>query len=359
MLVSLLAAAAVAASPQLITHPDWRKRPTGNDLARVYPAYAAQHHISGRAEMNCIVDVHGLLESCQVTSESPSGEGFGAAALLLAPTFSMNPAFGPNGPVPARINIPITFLMSGSAPTSTPSESPYGGGSRLSPLKSDASYANYGKTLIVHPVWATAPSFADVGAAYPAEAAGAAGHVVLQCRVVRDGALKICSTFAEEPRGKGFARAAQTLVPRFRMSAESLPAKDSGPAYVDVPFLLIDPSSVEFKQRRIGAPTWRLALDPTKVAQVFPAAAAAKGITTGRGVAKCSVAADGALTDCQEMPGDPDGMGFSHSAVVIASAMAMNPWTDEGGPVDGATIALPIRFNLAAGAPAAAASPSK
>jgi hypothetical protein len=43
-------------------------------------------------------------------------------------------------------------------------------------------------------------------------------------------------------------------------------------------------------------------------------------------------------------------LGFSHSAVVIADAMAMNPWTDEGGPVDGSSIVLPIRFNLAADA---------
>jgi hypothetical protein len=271
----------------------------------------------------------------------------------------MKPAIGPNGPVVAAINIPIVFETPHFSPTAAPTENPYGGGTRLAPIRQDLSYANVGQTLIVHPIWATAPSFAQVGEAYPPEAGGAAGHVVLQCRVASDGALKKCSTLTEAPPGKGFSKAAFALVGRFRLSADSLSANGSDPSYVDVPFQLVDPSSDEFKQRRIGAPTWRLALDPTQVAQVYPEAAAAKGITTGRGVAKCSVAADGSLTACEEMPGNPDGLGFSHSAVIIAGAMAMNPWTDEGAPVDGATIAVPIRFNLAAGTSDAATQPTK
>jgi TonB family protein len=354
MFVSLLAAVAAASAPQAITKPDWLTRPSASELSAVYPAHAMQHHIAGQAAITCVVNVHGLLEACQVVSESPRGEGFGAAALLLAPTISMTPAIGPAGPVPWTVTIPIRWeLRGGGAPDVMWTESPYGGGSRTTPKESDASDANSGKNLIVHPTWRIAPTFADVAGVYPANARGAAGHVVLQCRVVSDGGLRNCSTVTEEPLGKGFARAAYDLVAHFHVSAESFPAKDSDPTYVDVPFRLIDPKSDEFQQRRIGAPNWRLALDPNKVAQVFPETAAAKGIATGRGVAKCSVAADGALVDCQEMPGEPDGLGFSHSAVVIAQSMAMNPWTDEGAPVDGSTIVLPIRFNLASGTPPA------
>jgi TonB family protein len=348
MFLSLLAAAAVAAEPQQITHPDWRSKPSADQMAAIYPAHAAQLHIGGRAVITCVVNVNGFLEACQVDSESPPGEGFGPAALAMAPSFSMTPATGPDGPVPAKVTIPIIWNMpGGAAPIVPDNSSPYGGGSRLAPAKSRSDSDIRGNDLILHPMWTSAPTFADVAAVYPAGAAGTSGHVVLRCRVVSGGALKSCDTVAEEPAGKGFARAAYALVGHFRVSAESLPTRDGDPTFVEAPFRLIDPQSDAFKQRRIGAPTWRLALDPDKVAQVYPEEAAAKGIATGRGVAKCEVAADGALTDCQEMPGEPDGLGFSHSAVVVASAMAMNPWTDEGDPVDGSSIVLPIRFNLA------------
>lgn len=48
------------------------------------------------------------------------------------------------------------------------------------------------------------------------------------------------------------------------------------------------------------------------------------------------------------MAGEPDGLGFSDAAVKIASGMRMNPWTEAGGPVNGARVQLPIRFDLPA-----------
>jgi TonB family protein len=352
MLVALFAAASAAAAPAGYQPPVWLRKPTGSDFANVFPAHAQANRISGEAKIRCVVNIHGLLEQCTVVEESPLGEGFGAAALLLAPTFMMRPPTGPHGPTTGVVNIPIRFLVSGrlsDAPSSAigASRSPYAGGSRFSSAKSAFD------SVIVQPTWSAAPSFADVAAAYPVGAGGVSGHVVLRCRVVAGGALKNCGTQLEYPPGKGFLGAAKSLVARFRLATPA----EAGWSYVDVPVSFVDPSSAEFRERRIGAPTWRVELDPAKVAQVFPEEAAAKGIKTGRGVAKCEVAQDGALTGCQEMPGDPDGLGFSHAAVVVAGAMAMNPWTDEGGPVDGAVITLPIRFNLAA--PAGAQSASK
>jgi TonB family protein len=322
-----------------IERPGWIQRPDPHIASEYYPYRAVAARLNGHVVLDCVAKANGRLTHCNVKEESPAGWRFGDAAILLAAWYQMKPQTDDGKPVAgAHVRFPVNFA---------------------SPVKSGASYANDGNGLIVHPIWTSAPTFADVAAVYPPEAGGAAGHIVLRCRVVSVGALKSCSTVSEEPSGKGFARAAFDLVEHFQVSPESLPAKDSDPTNVDVPFQLIDPKSDEGRQRRIGAPTWRLALDPTKVAKVYPDAAAAKGITTGRGVAKCSVAVDGGLTNCREMPGEPDGLGFSQSAVVIASAMAMNPWTDEGAPVDGSTIVLPIRFNLAAGTPNAGTSPSK
>ena len=354
MLVALFAAASAAAAPAGYQPPDWLRKPTAQEFANAYPAHAARHRISGAAEIHCAVNLHGLLEQCTVVAESPPGEGFGAAALLLASTFSMRPPIGPNGPTTGSVNIPIRFVIRQGAPPpplrASGDSNPYGGGSRLLPVTTASGEAD---SIIVNPVWSAAPSFAEVAAAYPAKASGASGHVVLRCRRMAAGALRACETISEYPPGKGFLAAAKSLISDFRLDA-AVPGAD-----VDVPISFVDPASTEFKQRRIGAPSWRVHLDPAKVAQVFPEEAAAKGIKTGRGVAKCAVAADGALTSCQEMPGDPDGLGFSHSAVVVASAMAMNPWTDEGGPVDGAVITLTIRFNLGADAHSGGAPASK
>ena len=87
--------------------------------------------------------------------------------------------------------------------------------------------------------------------------------------------------------------------------------------------------------------------DPAVAQKLFPPEAAGQGLTSGLGKARCVVATDGALTGCTALPGDPDGLGFSEAAVKLASAMRMNPWTAEGGPVDGAIVNLPIRFKLA------------
>lgn len=41
--------------------------------------------------------------------------------------------------------------------------------------------------------------------------------------------------------------------------------------------------------------------------KLFPAEAAAKGVTTGKGVARCVVGADGGLMDCVPLRGTPTG----------------------------------------------------
>ena len=351
------AAAAAVANGAVTTPPDWLKKPSSDALRAIWPKHALQNHIEGRAVISCTANVHGLLEACVVASETPKGEGFGAAALLLAPAFLFRPASTPDGPVASRVNIPVNFKAgSGSGSGSKPpaNESPFGAGSLLPPAKTDDSI-----TTVVRPLWASAPTFSEVAAAYPRGAGGTSGHVVLRCKVAASGALKDCTDWSEIPGGKGFARAARTLVGDFRLQMDPGAAGGHSTILVNLPVRLIDPQSAEFRQHRIGEPNWRVTLDPVKVAQVFPQAAADKGLTTGRGVVECTVGVDGALTACQPMPGQPDGLGFSESAAMVAQAMRMSVWTDEGGPVDGATITLPVRFNLGRDGPPAGGAPPK
>jgi TonB family protein len=158
--------------------------------------------------------------------------------------------------------------------------------------------------------------------------------------------LRDCRDLTEEPHDKGFAAAARSLTGKFRLVPVP-PGKRGELTYLNLPIRLTSPQSVDFKDRHIGQPTWIRNLDPARVVQVYPAAAAAKGVQTGRGVSQCTVGVDGSLVGCKPLPGEPDGLGFSESAVMVASVMKMNPWTEEGGPVDGAVVRIPIRFNLA------------
>jgi protein TonB len=61
----------------------WTQKPTGEDIARVYPP----EHIDGRAVIRCKLDDQGLLADCVVIAEEPAGHGFGEAALKLSGKF--------------------------------------------------------------------------------------------------------------------------------------------------------------------------------------------------------------------------------------------------------------------------------
>lgn len=306
---------------------DWYKRPTPEQLRAAWPTKAYRAGMSGKVELDCQVNTHGLLEDCHVLSETPPGQNFGTAAMLLTPQFLLTPAVVDGEPAPSRVRMPITFEYQG---TPGRDEMPLGGA-----------------ILVSHPVWTAAASFADLGAAYPKSGGGAPGYVAFRCELKKTGDLRNCDVTREEPTGKGFESAARKLVHLFRadVTPQMMALRDT--MEVNLPIRLIDPASPDFVDRRMGVPMWTMQLDPNRVQRLFPAAAVARGVKTGRGVADCRVTPQGALTDCTPLPATPDGLGFSEAAVQVAQVMKLNPWTDAGGPVDGVRLRLPIRFKLA------------
>jgi TonB family protein len=325
------------------------------EWASVWPEAAYSEHIGGYVLLRCNIDRHGLAERCEVVSETPPNKGFGAAALELRPTFKVKPAMGADGPIDAVVNIAVNFKSpenqidwgagrtGGSMGDSSNSMSS-GAGDMTAfggpPLKGRSV------SMLNNPVWLSTVSRDDVARAYPAKAAGAEGYAVAHCEVSHQGSLSGCQVIKEDPDNRGFGRAAISLAVKFRVAPEWTTAPGHADLWVDVPIRFPQPDAQE--SRDLTSPYWVSGFDPEQALKEFPSEAAAKGLVTGYGVARCVVAQDGSLTGCEPRPGDPDGLGFSEAAVRLVSTMRMNPWLPDGEPVDGAVVEVGVRLNLKA-----------
>lgn len=102
-----------------VTDPDWVQRPSGDDLAELYPKLAQIMNLAGRTIMDCGVTAAGQMDACKITSEAPLGVGFGDATLRAATRFQMKPMTLDGAPVAgARVQIPMRWVLQDDAPSS-------------------------------------------------------------------------------------------------------------------------------------------------------------------------------------------------------------------------------------------------
>lgn len=316
-----IAAADPPAAPATAPPPayDFVRRPGARDIERRWPTPAMERGEGGRAEISCGLAANGALRNCRIDNEDPANEGFGEAALALAPLFRLRPGSLAAG---ALVHIPIVWPNAdGTVPGAAP------------------------EVLLANPVWLAAPSFADMAAAYPAGGAERTGVVHLRCGFDASGAVTRCTPLDEAPAAAGFAAAALSLAHRFQLQPDRRWTASGQAVVTNITIRFEAPSDPRFTGRMIAEPRWVFALDPATAQALFPAQASAAGARSGVGRAICTVAADGSLTGCAPGPATPEGLGFSQAAVAAARAMRMNPWTDDGGPVDGARVTVPLQFD--------------
>jgi len=95
------------ASAYYMLTAEWAKRPTPEQVQAAYPAKAGVQ--GGVATMICHAHDDGSVGECVVANEAPIGQGFGEAALTLAPLFQTNRSIkAPDGET-LLLSIPITF----------------------------------------------------------------------------------------------------------------------------------------------------------------------------------------------------------------------------------------------------------
>lgn len=122
---SPLAGVPAAAAPEISTSPApqaavpagpkpsivWARRPSSSAISAVYPPEANRRGIEGRAVLSCSVLASGEL-LCNVSSETPAGQGFGRAAIEAARRFRAAPALSNGAPAAGvRTSVAISFAL--------------------------------------------------------------------------------------------------------------------------------------------------------------------------------------------------------------------------------------------------------
>lgn len=337
-----LACAQVSTAYARDSEAGWLKRPSAEDLLAVWPHEAWKKGLGGKATLVCKVSLQGALFDCWVATETPEGAGFGGAALALAPQLLMKPAVRDGKPVVSQIQVPINFRTPDlSLGTRIPGAGPYQGPSRAALTGMD---------------WTSAPSYAEVAAAYPEEAKAkmVGGRVTLNCSFKAEGRLAGCETVNEEPERLGFAKAAKTLYGSFVGPAVLPDGTKTAGMLTQISFTfateMLDPS-----RRVVGKPVWAAMPSGSDFARAYPEAAKQAGLATGRAVLLCDIAAGGRLSACSAESEEPAGMGFGDAALALSGGFRLQPWTVEGLPVVGGKVRAPIRYNAPQPVPAPAA----
>lgn len=118
-------------------------------------------------------------------------------------------------------------------------------------------------------------------------------------------------------------------------------ATGDGPPIVADPPPKVQPA--ETGPKAIRNPNWLARPTADQLNHFYPPVALEEGLS-GQADIDCSVTARGELTACRVLNESPRGRGFGDAALKLSRIFRMSPKTEDGQPVEGGTIRIPIKF---------------
>ncbi len=310
------AGAPAEAAARIVQDPIWIATPGPYAFSRALPKPTTLLHVSFRTILRCAIGTDGRMADCAVLSETPPGLGFAQAALKVAPLYRVGPTSKSGEPTAGAVtDITFGWILVTSI------EEP--------------------KTFVTRPTWAAAPSRADLELARTRAAGNPlAGQLVFNCDVARDGHLTDCESLAANPATA--MRAAAALLPKFQLDMSGRKGANARRLYVEPAIQWSDTAGAE--PFVLASPQWARGPNDDAIRAAFPAKAA--GVADhGHVGLTCIANGAGAMTGCKVIAESPAGLGFGDSALELSRQMAVNVWTEDGRPVEGAQVSYTIAFD--------------